>query len=304
LSDRVEGKMRRRRRSWYRRKLRIRRGLAFGLLVSAIAFVCWQNAARFLPLPAVHGSRLLPDSFATRNNLRQDLAWTPPHASQQKRAMERIPGVYPYSVVPGGIRDVESLRRAAATDRAIARHFAHFEYQKARLIRLKEARDVFVSYRIRDTMFWTRKTIRLHAGEMLLTDGKITARTKCGNQVSDQAKPEVSEEEPEEDILDQAVAISSMDPLSPARELGPAASLPQGQAQPPLFRGGGFVFPIVAIGGPPPEVCRFKNGKIDKKCHPRNPKAPEPSTMILLASGLGLVFWRYRSNADKGHAPA
>ena len=32
---------------------------------------------------------------------------------------------------------------------------------------------------------------------MLLTDGKITCRTKCGNQISETAKPDISDQEPE-----------------------------------------------------------------------------------------------------------
>jgi hypothetical protein len=260
-------------------------------MVAAIAFVCWQNAARFLSLPKVHSSQFLPDSFAARANLRQELAWTPPHAKQRPKYVARIPGMYPYSVVPGGVSDVDSLRRAAATDRAVSRHYAHFNYERARLVRLTEAREVYVSYRIRDAIFWTRKKIHLRAGEMLLTDGKITARTKCGNQVSDKAKPEVSEEEPEEDVLDTPVAVDPISP-APARAMLRSADLPTGQPIAPTFSGG-FTFPIVPIGGVPPVAC--KNGDDAKKCHHHKPPGvPEPSTMVLLASGLGLVLWRYR----------
>ena len=129
-------------------------------------------------------------------------------------------GVYPYSIVPGGLKSAQALRQAAASDKAVARHFSQFDYSRAHLVRLTEPREVYVSYRIRDTVFWTQKRIRLQAGEMLLTDGKITARAKCGNQVSSTAKPEVSNEEPEEDVLDQPVALEPMGPAVPIRQAG------------------------------------------------------------------------------------
>lgn len=304
MSDRLEvNAPRRRRRSWYRRRLRIRRALAGTAFLALIAFACWQNAARFFPFPAVHGSRVLPDSFSTRATFRQDVAWIPTHASKWPRHVERVPGVYPYSLVPGGLKDGESLRRVARNDRAVSRHFAHFDYDNAHLVRVTEPREVYVSYRIRDTVFWTRKKIRLHVGELLLTDGKITARAKCGNQVSDTAKPEVSNQEPEEDILDQPVALEPLGPSSPVRPVLAPSDLPTGQPIGPALYANGFVFPFVPPGGVPEHLCKLKNGEIDKKCyHHKPPPSPEPSTMILIASGFAVVGWRFR--ASKGTLPA
>jgi hypothetical protein len=206
----------------------------------------------------------------------------------------RVPGVYPYSVVPGGLTSADLLRKAAANDKAVARHFAEFDYSKAHLIRLTEPREVYVSYRIRDTVFWTQKRIRLQPGEMLLTDGKITARAKCGNQVSDTAKPEVSNEEPEEDVLDQPVALDPIGPALPVRASLQAPALPAGQPAPPDFYAGGFQFPYVPIGLPlPPRSCAVLDD-----CHPhkRPPAVPEPTTMLLFASGLAAIGWRYRKH--------
>src|SRR5258707_13191084 len=113
------------------------------------------------------------------------------------RLLARIPGVYAYSVVPGGVKNPDDLRAATARDYVVRRHYAHFDFSHARLVRATEARQVYLSYRIRDNIFWTRRRIRLHLGELLLTDGKITARARCGNQISENAKPEVSNEEPD-----------------------------------------------------------------------------------------------------------
>jgi hypothetical protein len=206
LNDGAKGKTVRRRRSWYRRRLRMRRSLAALVVSTLIAAACWQNAARYFALPSWHASQVLPDSFRTRSNVRKDLALMAARSAKPAQVFAPIPSIYPYSVVPGGVKDPDDLRSVAASDYVVRRHYAHFDFSHAHLVRATEAREVYLSYRIRDTVFWTRKKIRLHLGEMLLTDGKITARARCGNQISDTAKPEVSEEEPAEDVLDQPVA--------------------------------------------------------------------------------------------------
>jgi len=299
LSEPKVGKQVRRRRSWYRRRIRNRRILVGSVCTLAIILLTWQNAARFLPLPRVNVSQALPDSFRQRATSKQ-FGRNAAHPEVKHAVyLERIPGVYPYSVIPGGVKNPEVLRRIAAADRAVARHFSQFDYNKAHLIRLTEAREVYVSYRIRDTIFWTRKRIRLLPGELLLTDGNITARAKCGNQVSETAKPEVSNEEPEEDVLDQPVALEPMGPSLPIHPVLRAPVFPGGVPLAPTVFAGGFAFPYAPfVGGAPISACVQKDGKLDKRCKPHpHPPVPEPSTVILLATGVALILWRCRSLA-------
>jgi hypothetical protein len=286
----------RRRRSWYRRRIRNRRILAGFACLLGIVLLTWLNASHFLPLPNRNISQALPGSFWGRAT-RQQMGLTSVRPEIKHAVyVERIPGVYPYSVIPGGVRTAEALRRMVVADRAVARHFAQFDYSKARLLRLTEAREVYVSYRIRDTIFWTRKTIRLQPGELLLTDGNITARAKCGNQVSETAKPDVSNEEPEEDVLDQPVALEPMGPSVPIHPVLHAPALPAGVPIAPTLFAGGFSFPYAPFaGGEPLSSCIKKDGKLDERCKPhKHPVAPEPSTMVLLGSGAFLILWRSR----------
>ena len=301
MPESVHGNRPRRRRSWYRRRLRNRRILTVSILLIALVGVGWQALARRFRLPTVHVSRVMPASFWERKNLRQEANLGPGQFFVQNPApkyVNRIPGVYPYSVVPGGIRSIAALRQAAALDRAVARHYAHFDYERARLVRVTEPRLVYVSYRIRDTVFWTRKRVQLHVGEMLLTDGKITARARCGNQISDAAMPEVSNEEPEDSVLDQPVALEPFGRPVPIHTAFAMPELPAGDPLPPKLFASGFSFPYVSTGiGAPTGGCKFENGEIDKHCHPRRPRpvVPEPSSLLLLASGFAFVGWRYRS---------
>ena len=263
-----------------------------------VAAACWQNAARYLSAPSLHASQTLPGSFWTRGNVGKNLALMTARSAQPQKLLAPVRDVYPYSVVPGGVKDPGDLRSVAARDYVVRRHFAHFDFSHAQLVRVTQAREVYLSYRIRNTVFWTRKKVRLRPGELLLTDGKITARAHCGNQISDTAKPEVSSEEPDEDILDQPVAQLDLGPAFPIRPLLAPADLPAGPPTPSHLFAGGFFFPYVPIEVPlPTKVCRAGDIIRDGTCyHKKPPVTPEPSTLVLFASGLVLmtIAWRYR----------
>jgi len=315
VNDRGGGKVVRRRRSWYRRRLRIQRTAISIVMLTLVAGICWQTVARRLALPTLHPAQILPDSFWARGDVRSKLSLA---AAQAGTARVSSPATtYPYSVIPGGIRSAAELREVAARDYVVRRHFAGFNYERARLVRAREERLVYLSYRFHNQVFWTRKKVHLRKGELLITDGNTTARTRCGNQVAENPKPEVSEEEPQEDVFDQPVAE-----LEPTRASLPFHStltkpiLPGATADPPegprLF-GGGFFFPLVPFGAPIPtglcetaaqEQWEQSHGDNDndegkeKRCRPhhRRPVAPEPATVLLILSGLAGVYWRYRKS--------
>ena len=299
MSDGLNRKPVRRRRTWYRRRLRMQRILVAVFVGTVLAAACWQNAAHHLSLPTLHASQILPDSF-WRRDFHADFASASSRFTRAKNFRARIPGVYPYSIIPGGVKDPGDLRRAALRDYVVRRHFSHFDYDHAQLVRATEAREVYHSYRVRDTVYWTRRRVRLHLGELLLTDGKITARARCGNQISDTAKPQVSNEEPAEDVLDQPVAVATLEPgpSFPIRPLLAPPDLPGGQPVPPQSFLPPFIFPYVPVGVPIPSgSCPAADRVVDGHCIPKRhkpPVVPEPSTMVLAGSGLAFILWRYR----------
>jgi PEP-CTERM motif len=293
LNDPVVEKIVRKRRSWYRRELRVRRTLLTTVVVLLLAAVSWQSVARQLSLPRLHVSQVLPDAFWERGDVRAKLAQATVRTAAPRPMSSR--STYPYSVIPGGIQSVAELREQAARDYVVRRHYANFEYRFARIIQAHVAREVYLSYRLGDRVFWTKKKVHLRPGEQLITDGNITARTRCGNQISEKPKAEVSDEEPSEDVLDQPVAWFDPMPNLPFR----AALAPQlpgsdisAPGAPHLF-GGGFVFPYVSLG-PPSGLCTPQSH--NKKCHPKRkpPVAPEPGSMLLIGTGLVAVFWGYQ----------
>ena len=246
-------------------------------------------------------------------------------ATQQEalRSIENRP-VYPYSIVPGGVRDAHELKWAAQHDPVVASHYAGFDYDHARIVRLVLARTVYVSYRIGNKIYWTRHRVSLKKGESLITDGKITARTRCGNRVEEVPQQATSHSEPpaakfEEPVQPNLGTALSQPPVPftstllnrpPVPGLGPAP--PLGLYDP---LGGGY--PWVPIAPPPlPGVCGIgkkpkggvvtviSNGKKNKKKKTIEPcpsggvggtsEVPEPGTWLLFASGLPFLYWASR----------
>ncbi len=302
----------RRRRSWYRRRLRIQRSLLAVFVLGFVAAIAWQNVGRLRAYQFRRTSHTLPDTSWTQGNIHSKLNTLAVTTSKPERSPDPSAGVYPYSVIPGGVRDAEDLQRAVQHDRLVWQHYANFEFQHARLVRANEARAVYISYRLRNHIYWTRKKMRLHPGELLLTDGKITARTRCGNQVSEEPKPEVSEEEPAEDVLDRPVAQAYPAPPLPLRSSLMPPALPGVEPLAPRgpLSGGGFIFPYVPLGVPVTSVCEtpaqeaaeqshgiVDNENNEKRCPPKRhkpPVVPEPSTILLISTGLSAVYWQFR----------
>jgi len=234
---------------------------------------------------------------------------------ESPRQMEGRP-IYPYSVVPGGVRDARELKWAAEHDPVVAMHYAGFDYDHARVVRLVLARTAYVSYRIGNKVYWTRHRIKLHKGETVITDGKITARARCANRVEEVPEQPTSSSEPpaakfEEPALPgTAVAI----PPSPFQSalmnrpgvpgLGPAP--PLGWYEP--FPGG----TLIPLSPPPlPGVCGvgkkptgtavpdISTAKLKRKADPCGSgggggEVPEPGTWLLVASGLAATYWQAR----------
>lgn len=219
--------------------------------------------------------------------------------------------VYPYSIIPGGVTSPEELRQAAAHDPVVGSHYAGFNYRRAHLIIVRQAQKVYLSYRSHDKVYWTVKQASLHPGEKLLTDGNLTARTRCGNQVSVLPQLATSPEEPTLAELDRPDAIASgMEGLPPSpnpTSLAVDPGLPFGPTQNGPFGivgGGGppgvYVPPPIGGGGRGPGGGSGGGGNGGGGNGGggggggRPPVAPEPGTIVLVLSGAGIIFARYR----------
>jgi PEP-CTERM motif len=231
--------------------------------------------------------------------------------------------VYPYSVVAGGVEDAKELKWVAEHDPIVAAHYAGFDYNHAQVVRLTLARTVYMSYRIGNHIYWMRRRITLHKGEKVITDGRMTARGRCGNRVEPTAQQPASPAEPAPEKFDEPVragegtAMQSPEipfqsallnrPVAPGFDPGGPLSLYN-----PFEGGNGLAL------SPPPlpeDVCGpvkkgstgtgttiGSNGK--KKPGPcgsgGSPSpVPEPGTWVMLLSGLAAIGWQARRKLSR-----
>jgi hypothetical protein len=270
-------------------------GLSFrviAFLVLIAACVGGMRLASHRPLVSQREGKAAPSVASNTAYLLESQA-----APQIQTRSRRL--VYPYSIVPGGVNSADELRQAATHDSVVATHYASFNYRRAHLVEVKQAQRVYLSYRLHNKVYWTVRQASLHVGEKLLTDGMVTARTRCGNQVSVLPHVAASPEEPTLAELDRPDAIASgieglpaspeskLLAVDPALPFGPSHSGPTG-----IIGGGGppgvFVPPPIGGGGGGPGGGGNGGGGGG---HP--PETPEPGTIILVLTGAGVIFARY-----------
>ena len=69
-------------------------------------------------------------------------------------------------------------------DEIVASHYSGVNAGALRVETIFDDRDVFMSYRIGDEIFWTKQKVRLQKGETILTDGVHHIRARCGNCIA------------------------------------------------------------------------------------------------------------------------
>jgi hypothetical protein len=194
-----------------------------------------------------------------------------------------------YSVIPGGVHSEKQLAEVLAHDPIVAKHYAKFDLQKLRFVRLNHGREAYVSYRLGNMIFWTNHKIALFAGETLLTDGVHYARARCGNRVSEVPKQPTSSFEPS----DLALAQPILHLLPGSFKFPPIGAgihmLPTGVGV-ATGLGGGPVFPVVFI---PPGGGGSGGTPVYPPPGDEPLPTPEPGTLLLFATGLAAVSLKY-----------
>ena len=210
-------------------------------------------------------------------------------------APSRTPEIYPYSVIPGGIRSARGLQEAARREALVAQHYSGFHFESARAIHAVKDKKVYVSYRVGSQIFWTRRKVTIRAGETLLTDGRNLARGRCGNRISESPKSPTSPDEPSDFTMSTPVVFPDPSPLGfPVGEVSmplvmfpPQSSVPPRDNIPP----GGLIPPIF----PPVFVGQGSPSNPFPPAVPPIVSTPEPASFLLVSLGLGaLAFLRLR----------
>jgi hypothetical protein len=206
--------------------------------------------------------------------------------------------IYPYSVIPGGVESAAELRNSVTRDSVVAEHYSDFDVAKARVVRLDQDRLLYVSYRLGNRVFWSKKRFTLHKGEAVITDGEHMARTRCGNRVAEAPAAPVMAAEPEFESAPPAMAetlagapdflaapfVPGDVPLTPP----PTSGISTGSS------GGGIGSPGAPIsGGGGPPSHGVTPPPVTPPIGPPPILTPEPETLLMLATGLtGIWFSR------------
>jgi hypothetical protein len=268
-----------------------------------------------LVVVCVAGLRLVSEGIHYTNN------WVGPQPVDRNHTLSVLAGpqelaiqarnhrlVYPYSVIPGGVSSADELHEAAAHDATVAAHYAGFDYRRARVIEVGRPRLVYLSYRRGGQVYWTRKQASLHPGEKLITDGQITARTRCGNRVSVLPQARTLPEEPLIAELDRPDAVASgaefpssfnsnllqVDPPMPFGPGSTAGGPLVGPGPPGVSMPFPVGLPITGGGGCVPKTSGPDGQKNNCKPEPPPETVPEPGTVVLVLSGSVAVFARFR----------
>jgi PEP-CTERM motif len=149
-------------------------------------------------------------------------------------------------------------------------------------------------------VYWTRHRVTLYPGETLITDGRKSARTKCGNRVEAVAQPATSPAEPPMAKFEQPAHPATAQTAPPAdfeSSLFNRPGVPGVEAGPPSLItpgnwGGVPIFPPPLPGGLCGPGKKKPGGGKGKKnpCGPVEP-VPEPGTLLLFATGVALAAW-------------
>jgi len=209
--------------------------------------------------------------------------------------------IFPYSIVPGGVRDAHELQKAAAGDSVVARHYSDFRIIQAHTLRLNRPLEMYVSYRKNNQIYWTKNRMLIPAGETLISDGENLARVRCANRLSPIAAKPVAVSEPTTEELSDPTFVppllaqllpgegSEFFPSSPDGRIpaGPlAAKGPGGTSNTP----GSPVLPPILGPGVPPLIPHTPVPPPPNNPAPPPPvSTPEPSSFWMLATGMALA---------------
>ena len=272
-------------RANFARKIDLRR-------LGALAILTLGSFSIWIALTSSNG-QVAPAYTSSFRSTTQDLPRISLDANDSDRA------VYPYSVIPGGVESAAELRNSVTRDPVVAKHYADFYIERARVVRLSEDRPLYVSYRLGNNVFWSKKRFMLRKGETVITDGEHMARTRCGNRLAEAptgpvmaAEPELEAAPPEEaQALAGGPAFAGA-PLAPGEV--PLTPTPTSAISPGSgFPGGGIVgspgIPIAGGGGTPSSPST----PVTPIIPPPPITTPEPETLLMLSAGLtGVLLGR------------
>ncbi len=94
------------------------------------------------------------------------------------------------------------LNHAVDRDTVVRDHYQGIYLGQVTKTHLDKDMLAYVSYRVKNKIYWTQKKVHLHKGELVLTDGEHMVRGRCGNRISTSPVISGAGPEPPESQLD------------------------------------------------------------------------------------------------------
>ncbi len=267
--------------------------------ISSVIGVCpgiWSSSGLTVRVPLVDPEREL---LATPSFLSDSVS----EPASQPRSL------YPYSVIPGGVANGAELRAAIASDSVVRAHYAGFRLANATVVRLGKPQLMYVSYRIGNQVFWSKRPTLLAAGERVISDGHEMARTRCGNRVSAFPAAPIAPAGAPGDVAPEAMELPAADgpmdaaamPIDVPVVQAPTTAVLIPPSVPPMgtvYLPPGFWFPPgggTTYSSGPGTVSPGTPGTPGTPGSPGSPgtppiSAPEPNSVVLLLIGVAGVF--------------
>ncbi len=123
-------------------------------------------------------------------------------------AAERIEAgrpVYRHSIVDGGVQSRDELAEARKADPVALAHYRQVDEEHVQLVTLARERLGYISYRVDGRVFWTKRPVRIHAGETVLCDGHFRIRARSGGMISDRPMSPVRLQDPPAKDFDRTI---------------------------------------------------------------------------------------------------
>jgi hypothetical protein len=190
--------------------------------------------------------------------------------------------VFPYSVVPGGLRSLRDAADSIDSDPVVALHYRDLHIENLVLRRTAAPVDVFVSYRVQNAIYWTSRRVHLAKGELVLVDGTNVIRARCGNRIAFELPPGAPKAPPLEPPL-EVFEYGLPPPFSPGEPPGEGPPEPVPESWPPV---------LIA----PVPCCAGYVGPPNQPIAP----TPEPSTLLLVGAGISVLAMRMKLRKRQG----
>jgi hypothetical protein len=202
----------------------------------------------------------------------------PPEMDEPTDASSQVKEKWYGLCAKNSVRSVEDLRRIVESDPILAKHYADFDWSRAKLEKLQKPASVHLAYRKDEVIRYTTRRINLPSGEHYVTDGNRNIRVFCCNDFVDAPPRAQSDSVPQSMPTTPPPFTDRLDTDPPKGLARPMTSMqPRSEGPPPHPP----LYHASPAGGSPGGPARYST-----QDPPQHVAVPEPGTILLFGGGI------------------